>query len=188
MTTGYRGPVRDEPLAVELHNTLYGAGGRVVDGLANKSAVRSWLRALGGRLPEPARNANTPRTDLLRLRDAVREALRAALERRPVPEHALETINRAAAAAPHASVLVDGLEPSSSTAYPGSAPGDVLLAVIAESAVGLLGGPGREALRACGAPGCLLLFVKAHPRQEWCSPACGNRARQARHYARRTSR
>ncbi|HVT68684.1 MAG TPA: CGNR zinc finger domain-containing protein, partial [Trebonia sp.] len=37
-------------------------------------------------------------------------------------------------------------------------------------------------LRACHAPGCVLYFLKTHPRREWCSVACGNRARAARHY------
>ncbi|ASD24031.1 hypothetical protein B7495_10930 [Cryobacterium sp. LW097] len=37
-------------------------------------------------------------------------------------------------------------------------------------------------LRACHAPGCVLYFTKTHPRREWCSVACGNRARAARHY------
>ena len=36
------------------------------------------------------------------------------------------------------------------------------------------------------APGCVLYFIKDHPRREWCSTACGNRARAARHYARHT--
>src|SRR6266851_2221676 len=39
-----------------------------------------------------------------------------------------------------------------------------------------------DQLRACHAPGCVLYFVKSHPRREWCSVACGNRARAARHY------
>nr|WP_137969774.1 CGNR zinc finger domain-containing protein [Streptomyces antimycoticus] len=33
-------------------------------------------------------------------------------------------------------------------------------------------------------PNCLLFFVKHHARREWCSPACGNRVRVARHYRR----
>jgi predicted RNA-binding Zn ribbon-like protein len=43
----------------------------------------------------------------------------------------------------------------------------------------------RPELRACLAPGCVLYFVKDHPRRSWCSTACGNRERAARHYARR---
>jgi predicted RNA-binding Zn ribbon-like protein len=64
----------------------------------------------------------------------------------------------------------------------------VILAACAASAIELLTGPDRDALRACGAPGCALLFLKDHPRRAWCSTACGNRARQARHYARTRGR
>nr|WP_083986585.1 CGNR zinc finger domain-containing protein [Frankia sp. EI5c] len=48
----------------------------------------------------------------------------------------------------------------------------------------MLGGGSGAAPRSCAAPGCPLFFVKHHPRREWCSAACGNRARVARHYAR----
>ncbi|MFE9682238.1 CGNR zinc finger domain-containing protein [Streptomyces sp. NPDC006285] len=27
-------------------------------------------------------------------------------------------------------------------------------------------------------------FLQDHPRQEWCTPSCGNRARVARHHER----
>jgi predicted RNA-binding Zn ribbon-like protein len=33
-------------------------------------------------------------------------------------------------------------------------------------------------------PNCVLFFIKDHPRREWCSPGCGNRARVAHHYDR----
>jgi predicted RNA-binding Zn ribbon-like protein len=55
------------------------------------------------------------------------------------------------------------------------------LAEIASETQHLLGEDGSQ-LRACYAPGCVLYFVKTHPRREWCSIACGNRARAARHY------
>jgi predicted RNA-binding Zn ribbon-like protein len=55
------------------------------------------------------------------------------------------------------------------------------LADVAQQAVALLADDGDK-LRACHAPGCVLYFVKSHPRREWCSVACGNRARAARHY------
>jgi predicted RNA-binding Zn ribbon-like protein len=50
--------------------------------------------------------------------------------------------------------------------------------------VALLGGEDAARLRACYAPGCVLYFIKTHPRREWCSVACGNRVRAARHYQR----
>ena len=58
------------------------------------------------------------------------------------------------------------------------------LAQVAEQAAELLGGQDAARLRACYAPGCVLYFIKTHPRREWCSVACGNRVRAARHYQR----
>ncbi|GAB3826311.1 CGNR zinc finger domain-containing protein [Dactylosporangium cerinum] len=64
------------------------------------------------------------------------------------------------------------------------APALAAVAAIAEEAVALFAGPDRLLLRACHAPGCVLYFVRNHPRREWCSDGCGNRARVARHYQR----
>ncbi len=58
------------------------------------------------------------------------------------------------------------------------------LAEVAGQSIRLLGGDEARELRACCAPGCVLYFVRSHPRREWCSVACGNRARAARHYQR----
>jgi predicted RNA-binding Zn ribbon-like protein len=59
-----------------------------------------------------------------------------------------------------------------------------MLAELAQQAVELFTGPMAVNLRSCNAPGCVLFFVKSHPRREWCSPGCGNRVRAARHYRR----
>jgi predicted RNA-binding Zn ribbon-like protein len=59
------------------------------------------------------------------------------------------------------------------------------LAAVATEAIDLLTGPDAQLLRACHAPGCVIYFVKDHSRREWCSTACGNRVRAARHYSRR---
>jgi hypothetical protein len=66
---------------------------------------------------------------------------------------------------------------------PAGAPVAAALSVVAVQAIGLLTDPDSP-LRACHAPGCVLYFVRDHPRREWCSAACGNRARAARHYRR----
>jgi predicted RNA-binding Zn ribbon-like protein len=65
---------------------------------------------------------------------------------------------------------------------------DIVLATFAADAIRLVTGPQRGELRACGAPGCALMFLKDHPRREWCSNARGNHARQARHYDRARKR
>ena len=66
----------------------------------------------------------------------------------------------------------------------GPSPVTTGLARVAAESVGLLGGQDAARLRACYAPGCVLYFIRTHPRREWCSVACGNRVRAARHYQR----
>jgi len=65
-----------------------------------------------------------------------------------------------------------------------ASPATTALAKVANDAVHLLTGPDAPWLRACQAPGCVLYFLKTHPRRERCSEACGNRTRAARHYQR----
>jgi predicted RNA-binding Zn ribbon-like protein len=85
-------------------------------------------------------------------------------------------VNRAAAAAP----AIVQLEAGELVVRYNASPGDAFLADVAGSAISLVGGLGRDRLRRCGAPGCGRWFVASRPRQRWCSPSCGNRARVAR--------
>src|SRR5512132_651526 len=90
----YSGPTRDEPLAVELYNTLYALRGHGRDGLVDAPALRGWLSAVGDRLPVPARSVDASRLDDVRaLRAAVREALEACVEARPMDAAALDALN-----------------------------------------------------------------------------------------------
>lgn len=186
----YTGPVRDEPLAVELHNTLYASGGKAMDGLASEAGARAWLDALGDRLPTGGSGRLPTRAELIELRDPVRESLHAVMHGAAPARSSLEVINRVSARAPRspAARWRPAAPPLAEVDRHGARRRDVVLAAFAADAVELLTGPGREALRACGASGCVLLFLKDHPRREWCSAACGNRARQARHYARARGR
>jgi predicted RNA-binding Zn ribbon-like protein len=129
------------------------------------------------------------------LRDAVRLlAAQVTADERPGAaataadvEAALEQVNATAAELPRPRLaLRDGrLERGLAG---GPSPVTTGLARIAEQAVALLGGKEAGRLRACYAPGCVLYFVKAHPRREWCSVGCGNRVRAARHYRRTRDR
>jgi predicted RNA-binding Zn ribbon-like protein len=178
----YSGPLRDEPLAIELHNTIYAREGARRDGLAQPG----WLEAIDERLPAGGRGRGPTRGELVALRDAVRPALQAALDGAPHDADALAALNRAAARAPLSPVAVwqrDG-DPTAAVDHHGASRADVVLAALAADAIALLTGPDRARLGGCHAPGCVLMFLKSHPRREWCSNACGNRARQARHYAR----
>lgn len=98
-------------------------------------------------------------------------------------DRALALVNEAAARAPRTPRLEWG-DPPRVSYHDTADPGDRLLAELATAVIEFLGGPERARLRACPAPRCVRYFVKAHPRQEWCKPSCGNRARVSRHYHR----
>jgi predicted RNA-binding Zn ribbon-like protein len=188
----YGGPLRDEPIAVELHNTVYASGGAVIDGLADPRSAIAWLKALGDRIPVVGdRSAPWPTAhELVALRDAVRAALRASAEDRSQDPWAIDAINRASARAPRspAATWRPDARPVAATDFHGASRADVVISALAANAVALLTGPRASDLRLCGAPGCVLMFAKDHPRRSWCSSACGNRARQARHYDRNRRR
>ena len=93
-----------------------------------------------------------------------------------MPRAAVTAVNRAAAGAP----AVVQLEAGELVVHYDASPGDAFLADVAASAISMVGGPRRDRLRRCGAPGCGRWFVASRPRQRWCSPNCGNRARVAR--------
>jgi predicted RNA-binding Zn ribbon-like protein len=195
-------PLLGEPLPVELMNTIWADRDGVHDSLADPDEALAWLSAVASRtgLPvdadlAPARPGDQARLAmaLRRLRDALRR-LAADATRDDRPEAASPTtdiqaaaaeVNRATAAAPRwlAIELTEGAAPRRATRSARPAP-DAAVSQIADAAVILLTGPERESLRACHAPGCVLYFVRQHPRREWCSAACGNRARVARHYQR----
>jgi predicted RNA-binding Zn ribbon-like protein len=188
--SAYPGPARGEPLPIELHNTLYAVRGGIVDGLAEASDLHAWLAAIADRLPVDAASVDTDRLDeFVSLRAAVREGLHAELERRAASDAALATLNRCSARGPESLHLTQhGRARAAEIRHHAANATDVVLGVIAASTIDLLGGPQAGDLRACGAPGCVLVFLKDHPRREWCSATCGNRARQARHYARKRDR
>ncbi|MFF5205934.1 CGNR zinc finger domain-containing protein [Streptosporangium sp. NPDC000396] len=60
----------------------------------------------------------------------------------------------------------------------------LLTSALARTAMDFLASDDRLRLRACQAPRCVHYFVKDDPRQSWCKPSGGNRARVARHYRR----
>jgi predicted RNA-binding Zn ribbon-like protein len=186
----YSGPLQDEPLAIELHNTLYATGGEVADGLATEAGARAWLDALADRLPTHGHGRRPSRAELVQLRDPVRAALRAVMEGDAPTRSSLEVINRVSANAPRSPLARwrPAAPPVADVDLHGASRAQAVLAAFAADTIDLVTGPRREALRACAASGCTLLFLKNHPRREWCSPACGNRARQARHYARTRDR
>ncbi|WP_344504158.1 CGNR zinc finger domain-containing protein [Dactylosporangium maewongense] len=200
-----------EPLPVELMNTVRADRDGVHDTIADPAAAARWLREAPPNAADAARagaGSGIPGVgvgiagweavaELRDLRDALRVLAAAATgdDREPAGPSAgdlataVTVVNRACARAPSWSELHwpdpddkdGGPERAVRTAH---APALAAVAAIAEEAVALFAGPDRALLRACHAPGCVLYFIRNHPRREWCSDGCGNRARVARHYQR----
>jgi predicted RNA-binding Zn ribbon-like protein len=183
-----------EPVPVRLMNTIWADTSGIHDDLATTDDVRDWLVATG----DSDRVTSCNRRELQRarlLRDALRrlagfltdDPRQAAQSRLTDLGEAIDAVNALAADnQPDRLTLRDGrLILAEETS---ASPATTALARIATDAVHLLTGPDAAHMRACQAPGCVLYFVKTHPRRDWCSDACGNRTRAARHYHRiRTS-
>ena len=180
----------DERLPVRLMSTIWADADGPHDDLRTTTDLNDWLDAVG--VDRAGARATEGELATARaLRDAVRLlAARVTGDDRPgaaAPTAdvaaALDQVNVTAAELPAPRLaLRDGrleLGPPG-----GPSPVTTGLAQVAGEAVGLLGGEDTVRLRACRAPGCVLYFIKAHPRREWCSVACGNRVRAARHYQR----
>jgi predicted RNA-binding Zn ribbon-like protein len=190
MLEAYQGPVRDEPLAIELSNTIYVGDGVVVDGLAEPASASAWLAALRERFPLGGAGGAPNQDELTALRDVVRDVLGATVEQRTPSRAVIEALNAASARAPRsvAALWRRGGDPEPIVRFHSDRRADIVISAIATDAIALVTGPARTELRSCRAPGCVLMFLKDHPRREWCSGACGNRARQARHYQRTRAR
>lgn len=182
-------------LSLEFVSTIRADRSRSIDLLSDVDGMTAWVRERAADLDvDPGFTATEElREETVRLRRAVRALFARAVAPEP-PSRADATdlpgfaesmalVNACALAAPRAPQLVWNGEPSlvAVPAVPAE-PSVRVRAALATAAVEFLAGPDREQLRTCQAPRCVLYFVKEHPRQEWCSAACGNRARAARHY------
>jgi predicted RNA-binding Zn ribbon-like protein len=178
----------DEPMPVRLMNTIWADASGLHDHLESPADVDAWLDAVGiDRLGARATADELARARALR--DAARRlaghvtgnSSQAARCAAGTVADALAAVNVAARELPAPQLeLRDGrLRPVPSARAHPVATG---IALVATGTIELLTGPGADGLRACHAPGCVLYFAKTHPRREWCSVTCGNRARAARHY------
>ena len=183
----------DEPAPVRLMNTIWADAAGVHDDLTTPAALHDWLVAVDPRYAADAVEHPRPRefAEAKLLRDALRRL--AALvtdDARPAAESPVENVddavavvNRAVTQLPLAELVIQGGRLHRDRHAPAS-PARVALAELAHDSIDVLTGPEATKMRACQAPRCLLYFVRSHPRREWCSESCGNRARAARHYRR----
>ncbi|AYF73936.1 hypothetical protein D7D52_08740 [Nocardia yunnanensis] len=186
-----------DPLALRLANTLRATSSGLTDSFATRESTRDWLR---DNVPQLSTHMNVEdylpseadRIALVDLRQNVRAVFAEYVSPQPpssadaavlppFPE-ALAGIN--AATAPTQRLLGWGKSgPRTVERLLTADELDTVMAGLADSAIEFFTGPVAAQIRTCPAPRCVRYFLKAHPRQEWCSVACGNRARAARHYA-----
>ena len=183
-----------EPAPVRLMNTIWADRAGVHDDLSTPADLGVWLQSVSA-ADRPPHVTRRHLTDARQLRDALRRiaafvtADTGAAATSPVADVdvAIEIINRAATATPPAPRLTHDRERLRTTAAANAPTVATTLAAVAIAAIDLFASDHITALRTCHAPGCVLYFVKDHPRREWCSNTCGNRARAARHYRKHRS-
>jgi predicted RNA-binding Zn ribbon-like protein len=168
------------------------------DDLASPAGFADWL-GLHTDAPATLAADEQVRARVVALRKAVRSLFARAVAPEPPskadadrlldPREALDLVNEAASAVLRAPLLE----------WPTSGPPRLaerrtdadaateLISDLARSAIEFLTSAEREHLRACPAPRCVKYFVRDHPRQAWCKPSCGNRARASRYYHRHHS-
>jgi predicted RNA-binding Zn ribbon-like protein len=178
----------DEPAPVRLMNTLWADRLGVHDALIDVDDLRAFLTSASAACAPGATAEHVAAAR--RLRDALRRlAATVTADDRPraatdlEEADAVDTVNAAMTGAPNHQVLRrtggDGWE----LVRADDDTVDAALGALAREGAELIADPQRR-LRACHAPGCVLYFVRDHPRREWCTVTCGNRARAARHYRR----
>jgi predicted RNA-binding Zn ribbon-like protein len=167
------------PPAVDLSNTVIDSPTGPVDLLGSEDRLREWVAIESGRV-EAVEQAGGRLEEVRGLRSDVRDLLYAHAESRPLPTAPRRRLNTLSKAAPTYSTLT----PSGRLEVRYTADSyAVFAAEIARSAIQLCAEKGSISI--CRAPSCGMLYIAGHPRQRWCSSECGNRARVARHAARR---
>ncbi|WP_121011697.1 ABATE domain-containing protein [Saccharothrix australiensis] len=161
-------------------------GGQYADRLGTPASADRWL-ADRGLAPENAGLAEMCTSQLRSLREQIRSLFAARVAGVPALPAAVAAVNDALTRVPTAALLLwdDKTGPRRAAPHPVDQILDHALAALAADAADLLTGPDAARLTACGSPPCNR-FLLRHGRRHWCSTRCGDRARAARAYARRT--
>jgi predicted RNA-binding Zn ribbon-like protein len=169
-----------------LADTIVVVKDREVDVLCEEVQLGRWLEAEQRRLGTVSPEEAPALSDIHALREAIRALFAAAAAGEDLPEHAASVVNRYSAGSAWYR-QIDLSEPRTPRVTYGGVSNDraaQVLAAVADAAIDLLTGPDRVRIRVCSAPSCGMYFVAGKHSQQWCSKACGNRARVARHYRR----
>ncbi|CUM37831.1 ABATE domain-containing protein [Streptomyces gardneri] len=180
-------PGADEYVALAFVNSAVALpGGHFMDLLGTPAATNRWLTE-HGLAPADAGVQEMCAAQLRSLREHLRSLCAARVAGLPALPTALSAVNDALSKAPTAALLYWDEKNGPYRAAP--CPTDQILgralATLAANAADLLAGPDADRLTSCGSTPCNRYLLR-HGRRHWCSTRCGDRARAARAYARRT--
>ncbi|MDG9706321.1 ABATE domain-containing protein [Streptomyces sp. DH37] len=161
--------------------------GQGYDLLAAPESAMRWLAAHDLTTPD-VRLYEVCAERMRTLRAHVRALFAARVDGTTPPEASLRAVNEALTAVPTAPLLAwDGAQGLRRVqAHPTDRAVNHALATLAADAADLLTGPDAGILAACGSAPCDRFLLRTHGRRHWCSTRCGDRARAARAYARRS--
>jgi predicted RNA-binding Zn ribbon-like protein len=167
--------------SLDLANTVIRRGWTEYELVSSVDDLESWLSAAALPAPRPTTVTEADLRAFLQLRDAALRLLRAAAGHGVRQDYDVRTLNETLLGCPEVMVLDESTGALVSRAVGSPAPFTLLLARLAAEVRDVLAEP-RPDLALCDAPGCGQLFFQRRTNQTWCGPACGNRARVARHH------
>ncbi|MCP9986409.1 ABATE domain-containing protein [Streptomyces sudanensis] len=177
----------EEHLSLALANSAVALpGGQETDFLRTPAEANRWLTR-HGLAPIDAGMLEMCTAQLRSLREQVRSLFASRAGGLPASPTAVAAVNDAMTRVPTAPLLRwdERNGPHRVALHPTTEIVAHALATLATDAADLLTGPAAERLTACGSAPCNRYLLR-HGRRHWCSTRCGDRARAARAYARRT--
>ncbi len=180
-------PGAEDYLALDFVNSAIAQpGGQFIDLLATPETTARWL-CERGLAPADAGVQEMCVAQLRALRENVRALFASRVAGLPALPGALSAVNDALGKAPSAALLYwdEKNGPYRAVPCPTDEILDRALAALAAGAADLLTGPDADRLIGCGSSPCNRYLLR-HGRRHWCSIRCGDRARAARAYVRRT--
>ncbi|KOX18926.1 hypothetical protein ADK67_34810 [Saccharothrix sp. NRRL B-16348] len=180
-------PGAEDYLAIDFVNSAVALpGGQFTDLLGTPAGANRWLFDRG-LAPADAGVREVCASQLRSLRENLRSLFASRVDGAPALPTALSAVNDALSKAPTAALLHwdERTGPYRATPCPTNEILDRALATLAANAADFLTGPDADRLTRCGSTPCNRYLLR-HGRRHWCSTRCGDRARAARAYARRT--
>ncbi|WP_246843010.1 ABATE domain-containing protein [Allokutzneria sp. NRRL B-24872] len=180
-------PGAERYVALDFANSALALpNGQFVDHLGTPTATAAWLRE-HGLAPPGVEVSEMCAAQLRSLREHLRSLCAARVDGVPALPTALSAVNDALSRAATAELLHwdDTTGPYRAIPCPTNEILAHALATLAANGADLLTGPDAERLARCGSAPCNR-FLLRHGRRHWCCTRCGDRARAARAYSRRT--